>query len=162
MREPGGHRRVWAPTVYLNGAKAQPMNLRAHYEEEVAVTELPPGLTMVAGNSHAFGPQSVNRVYFGCGSGSGLAAEVSGRQLRHLASSWAGLRLATTSRIPTEWSPDGILIVWISYEGVNGGPTDIWVMNADGTDDRMGSGRLGERPRYEQLTRGSDAGRRFG
>lgn len=63
----------WAPAVYLNGAKIQPMNLRAYYEEEVAVTELPPGLTMVAGNSHAFGPQSVNRVYFGCGNGSGIS-----------------------------------------------------------------------------------------
>jgi hypothetical protein len=63
----------WAPAVYLNGAKIQPLTLRAYYEEQVAVTELPPGLTMVAGNSHAFGPQSVNRVYFGCGSGSGTS-----------------------------------------------------------------------------------------
>ena len=32
-----------------------------------------PGLGMVAGNSKAFGPQSVKHVYFGCGSGTGLS-----------------------------------------------------------------------------------------
>jgi Domain of unknown function (DUF1996) len=64
----------WAPAVYLNGLKVAPKNLRAYYTEETAVTTpFPPGLTMVAGNSKALGPQSVNRVYFGCGSGSGVS-----------------------------------------------------------------------------------------
>lgn len=64
----------WAPAVYLNGLKIQPMNLRAYYSEKVAVTEpFPPGLGMVAGNPKALGPQSVNRVYFGCGNGSGIS-----------------------------------------------------------------------------------------
>jgi hypothetical protein len=64
----------WAPAVFLNGTKIQPTNLRAYYSEDVAVTQpFPPGLGIVAGNSGAFGPQAVNRVYFGCGSGTGLS-----------------------------------------------------------------------------------------
>jgi hypothetical protein len=64
----------WAPAVYLNGLKIQPLNLRAYYSEKVAVTQpFPPGLGIVAGNSKALGPQAVNRVYFGCGNGTGIS-----------------------------------------------------------------------------------------
>ena len=63
----------WAPAVYLNGSKIPPVALRAYYSEDVTFTQLPPGLGMVAGNSKSLAPQSVNRVYFGCGSGSGIS-----------------------------------------------------------------------------------------
>jgi len=64
----------WAPAVFLNGFKVDPKNLKAYYYERVAASApFPPGLGIVAGDSKALGPQSTNRVYFGCGSGSGLS-----------------------------------------------------------------------------------------
>ena len=35
-----------------------------------------------------------------------------------------------------EWSPDGTQIAWIRYATRRGGPSDVWVMNADGSNKR--------------------------
>jgi hypothetical protein len=64
----------WAPALFLNGVKVNPDDLKAYYYERVAASApFPPGLGVVAGNSHSTAPQSTNRVYFGCGNGSGIS-----------------------------------------------------------------------------------------
>jgi hypothetical protein len=64
----------WAPAVFLRGAKVNPDNLKAYYYERVASSSpFPPGLGMVAGSSKSIAPQSTNRVYFGCGNGTGIS-----------------------------------------------------------------------------------------
>lgn len=64
----------WAPAVYLGGVKVEPDDLKAYYYERVASSApFPPGLAMVAGNAGALGPQPTNRVYFGCGNGTGIS-----------------------------------------------------------------------------------------
>lgn len=65
----------WVPALYVNGVKVNPSALKAYYYRRTSgtLTVPPPGLAMIGGDSHATGPQSTSRVYFGCGSGSGLA-----------------------------------------------------------------------------------------
>jgi hypothetical protein len=64
----------WVPAVYLNGIKIEPDSFKAYYYERVNNTApFPPGLGMIAGDSKSLAPQSTNRVYFGCGNGSGIS-----------------------------------------------------------------------------------------
>ena len=73
-RNPADTAGYWAPAIYLNGLKVEPESFKAYYYEKVAASAaFPPGLGMVAGDSKALAPQSTNRVYFGCGSGSGIS-----------------------------------------------------------------------------------------
>jgi hypothetical protein len=66
----------WAPTLYNNGVVVRG-SLKAYYYNKYTnlghVAPFPPGLQMVAGDSHAMGPQSTNFVYFGCGDGTGIS-----------------------------------------------------------------------------------------
>jgi hypothetical protein len=64
----------WAPTLYYNGVAVHPSATAYYYNKySTAVVSFPPGLKMIAGDSHATAPQSTKVVYFGCGSGSTIS-----------------------------------------------------------------------------------------
>jgi uncharacterized protein DUF1996 len=63
----------WVPTLFQNGREVQPAkgqfyyNLRGYDQ----MRSFPPGLKIVAGDSHAHHPQSTHIVYWDCGGNSG-------------------------------------------------------------------------------------------
>jgi hypothetical protein len=62
----------WAPTLYKNGKKVRPTKVAAYYRTQVdggTVKPFPPGLKLIAGNSHAKHPQSLKIVYYNCNEG---------------------------------------------------------------------------------------------
>ena len=62
----------WTPTLLKNGANQTPGKLDVYYRTQVAgsqVRAFPRGLVMIAGDSHATGPQSLDVVYYNCHSG---------------------------------------------------------------------------------------------
>lgn len=62
----------WTPTVYKDGVKVEPTGMLAYYLSQVPpskVKPFPARLEMVAGNSHATGPQSDDITYWNCHSG---------------------------------------------------------------------------------------------
>jgi hypothetical protein len=62
----------WAPTLYKHGHKIRPTKIAVYYRSQVDggnVRPFPPGLKMIAGNSHAKRPQSLKIVYYNCNEG---------------------------------------------------------------------------------------------
>jgi hypothetical protein len=62
----------WMPTLLLNGAPVSPHGATIYYRRRTlaAVRAFPPGLKMIAGNSHAAAPQNMNVTYWNCGASS--------------------------------------------------------------------------------------------
>jgi hypothetical protein len=58
----------WAPTLFLDGSPVKPRSAAIYYRRLTAapVRAFPPGLRMVAGNSHAYRPQSPRITYWDC------------------------------------------------------------------------------------------------
>jgi hypothetical protein len=58
----------WAPTLYVDGAPLAPDSATIYYRRLTIapVKPFPPGLRMVAGNSHAVTPQSTSITYWSC------------------------------------------------------------------------------------------------
>jgi hypothetical protein len=58
----------WAPTLYADGKPLLPASATVYYRRltRTPVRPFPPGLRMVAGNSHAFRPQSPAVTYWDC------------------------------------------------------------------------------------------------
>lgn len=62
----------WAPTLYKNGEAVTPDKAAIYYRTQVdggVVQSFPAGLEMIAGDSHATGPQPIDIVYYNCHSG---------------------------------------------------------------------------------------------
>jgi len=62
----------WVPTLYQNGTAIQPIKTAIYYRTKVdggPVQPFPLGLMLIAGDSHATGPQSTDVVYYNCHSG---------------------------------------------------------------------------------------------
>jgi uncharacterized protein DUF1996 len=59
----------WAPTLYVDGNPITPRGAAIYYRRltTAPVRPFPPGLRMVAGNSHAVRPQSQQITYWDCG-----------------------------------------------------------------------------------------------
>src|SRR5919205_856728 len=59
----------WAPTLYADGQPVTPAKAVVYYRRltTAPVRPFPQGLRMVAGNSHAFRPQSPSITYWDCG-----------------------------------------------------------------------------------------------
>jgi hypothetical protein len=93
----------WVPTLFRsNGDAVQPLSATVYYRRRTRqpVLAFPPGLKMIAGNSHASDAQSTRIVSWGCGAQSGVPPSTDiltcpgGRQL--------GLRLRI--RFPSCWN----------------------------------------------------------
>ncbi len=58
----------WAPTLYADGRPVAPVKAAIYYRRltTAPVRPFPPGLRMVAGNAHAFRPQSAAVTYWDC------------------------------------------------------------------------------------------------
>ena len=62
----------WAPTLYKNGEAITPEKAAIYYRTQVdggVVQPFPAGLEMIAGDSHATGPQPIDIVYYNCHEG---------------------------------------------------------------------------------------------
>jgi len=62
----------WTPTLYQNGTAIQPLKAAIYYRTQVdggPVQAFPPGLKLIAGDSHATAPQSTEIVYYNCHDG---------------------------------------------------------------------------------------------
>lgn len=62
----------WAPTLYVHGGAVTPSKASIYYRTQVegsAVRPFPSGLKMIAGDSHATGPQPIDIVYYNCHAG---------------------------------------------------------------------------------------------
>ena len=59
----------WAPTLYTDGEPVLPLSATVYYRRltTAPVRAFPPGLRMVAGNSHAVSPQPLSITYWDCG-----------------------------------------------------------------------------------------------
>jgi hypothetical protein len=59
----------WAPTLYADGRAVTPAKVAAYYRRltTASVRPFPAGLRMVAGNAHAYHPQSTAITYWDCG-----------------------------------------------------------------------------------------------
>jgi Domain of unknown function (DUF1996) len=59
----------WAPTLYSNGRPVLPLGATVYYRRltTAPVRAFPPGLRIVAGDSHAVAPQSLDVTYWDCG-----------------------------------------------------------------------------------------------
>jgi hypothetical protein len=59
----------WAPTLYVDGQPVLPLGATIYYRRltTVPVRPFPPGLRMVAGNSHAVSSQPLRVTYWDCG-----------------------------------------------------------------------------------------------
>ncbi len=59
----------WMPTLFVRGAAVQPIDAVAYYQRRAnaMVRPFPPGLKIVAGNSHALAPQSFLITFWDCG-----------------------------------------------------------------------------------------------
>ena len=58
----------WAPTVYVNGSPVFPRTAAIYYRRDTMarVRPFPPGLRMIAGNSHAYRPQPKSITHWNC------------------------------------------------------------------------------------------------
>lgn len=56
----------------------------------------------------------------------------------------SGLRQLTTQGLKAGWSPDGTQIAFVSYQNSPDGHTDVWIMNADGSNPHVALQRPGE------------------
>jgi hypothetical protein len=67
--DPDDQSSYWAPTLYVNGAPVAPLGVTVYYRRltRAPVRPFPRGLEMVAGNSHAFTPQSPAVTQWYCG-----------------------------------------------------------------------------------------------
>jgi len=65
---PGDTAAYWAPTLYVDGTPRAPDAATIYYRRltTAPVQPFPPGLRMIAGNSHAVTPQSSAVTYWGC------------------------------------------------------------------------------------------------
>jgi len=102
-RRPGDTAGYWVPTLFSpDGTPVRPLGATIYYRRRTfaPVAPFPPGLKMIAGNSHATGPQSTRIVFWSCGVDGGVppSADIptcpGGRQL--------GLRLHI--RFPGCWN----------------------------------------------------------
>jgi hypothetical protein len=63
----------WVPTLYVNGKRITATELASYYNNgdkpAAGLNNLPPGLKLIAGNSHATARQSTDIVYYNCGEG---------------------------------------------------------------------------------------------
>src|SRR4051812_48162591 len=63
----------WVPTLYVNGKRVPATELAAYYNNgdkpSAGLHNLPPGLKLIAGDSHATTRQSTDIVYYNCGEG---------------------------------------------------------------------------------------------
>lgn len=62
----------WAPTLYQNGEAITPEKAAIYYRTQVdggVVQPFPAGLELIAGDSHATGPQPIDIVYYNCHEG---------------------------------------------------------------------------------------------
>lgn len=59
----------WAPTLFVSGTPVPPSDAIVYYRRlsDAKLRPFPAGLEMVAGNSHAFAPQSILVTYWDCG-----------------------------------------------------------------------------------------------
>jgi hypothetical protein len=66
----------WAPTLLVKNEPVAPLEARIYYRRAtlVRVRAFPPGLKMIAGDSHAMKPQSRSITFWDCGDRSGVAA----------------------------------------------------------------------------------------
>jgi len=67
----------WHPTLYVGGNRAVLPKSTAYYtahgKSRGSMTSWPAGLKIIAGDSHATGPQPTRIVYWGCGNGSSVS-----------------------------------------------------------------------------------------
>ena len=67
----------WHPTLYVNGTRAVLPKSTAYYtahgKSSGSMSSWPAGLKIIAGDSHATGPQPTRIVYWGCGNGSSVS-----------------------------------------------------------------------------------------
>jgi hypothetical protein len=84
----------WAPTLYIDGSPVPPRTARLYYRRltSAPVRAFPPGLRMVAGNSHAWRPQTPAVTHWDC---SVLKENFYGTR-----STQSALRVAASSVIP--------------------------------------------------------------
>jgi hypothetical protein len=68
-KRPGDTAAYWAPTLLVSGAPVLPADAIVYYRRltDAKLKPFPAGLKMVAGNSHAFAPQSILVTYYDCG-----------------------------------------------------------------------------------------------
>ena len=62
----------WIPTLYQNGNPVQPLKAAIYYRNQLTsgtVRPFPVGLELIAGDSHATGPQSDDVAYYNCHDG---------------------------------------------------------------------------------------------
>ena len=96
----------WVPTLFVDGQAVTPIAAQVYYlappRHRAAVRAHPAGLTVIAGDAHASGPQSTGVVSWHCGPDSGVEPQTSpptcpgGHQLRLRVSfpeCWDGARL---------------------------------------------------------------------
>lgn len=65
----------WAPAAYINTLKFNPKNIKAYYIHQIngSIKAFPTGLRMIGGSGAATAAQPTDRVYYGCGSGTGIS-----------------------------------------------------------------------------------------
>jgi hypothetical protein len=67
-RRPGDKAAYWMPTLFVGGQAVTPATAIAYYRRQVKtpLRPLPPGIQIVAGNSHATSPQRLVVTYWDC------------------------------------------------------------------------------------------------
>jgi Domain of unknown function (DUF1996) len=66
---PGDKAAYWMPTLFVRAEPVEPLGAVAYYQRRVSakLKPFPPGLKMIAGDAHAFAPQSILVTYWDCG-----------------------------------------------------------------------------------------------
>jgi len=83
-RNVGDDSGYWTPSLLRDGVPVKPMFMKIYYRNPVGTTKatakttkpFPPGLRIVAGDSHAIAPQDPTIVRWSCGINSGMVVEI--------------------------------------------------------------------------------------
>lgn len=71
-KDPSGY---WAPSAYINGVRVVPKNIKAYYVHQIngTIIPFPTDLKIIGGSGASTAAQPTTRVYYGCGSGTGIS-----------------------------------------------------------------------------------------